>query len=140
MSRVFPENEYDVVADILYSSSNQSLADIEAHVAALDQTARKEIFDSYFGTRLNRRHKPGRALENIHYTFDIVCDYGIFRDLQRHRLVNDLRWQLLTPGLGYGVPELVKQAGLEAEFVGVFDVSCTLYELLLAQTDAETAQ
>ena len=77
---------------------------------------RKEAIQVYFGERINRRHRPGRALENAHYAFDLVCDYGIFRDLQRHRMVDDLRWQKLSPKLGYEVPDLVEEAGLTDRF------------------------
>ena len=44
----------------------------------------------------NRRHKPGRAFERIDYRFDVLADYGAFRDLQRHRLLT-IEWQPLTP-------------------------------------------
>jgi thymidylate synthase ThyX len=61
-----------------------------------------------------------------------MCDYGIFRDLQRHRMVDDLEWQALTPRYGYEVPELVEQAGLSELFQECFDTSLTLYSQLQA--------
>lgn len=140
LSRVFPVDEYNLVTDMLYGTTNQSLEAISQHVTKLDPATTERIFDSYFGTRLNRRHKPGRALENVHYTFDIVCDYGIFRDLQRHRIVDDLRWQLLTPDLGYEVSQLVSEAGLEADFSALFARSKRLFDTLMEQTDPEIAQ
>ena len=140
LSRVYPTDEYELVPDMLYSDTNQSLADITQHAAGFDDETKARVFDSYFGTRLNRRHKPGRAVENAHYTFDIVCDYGIFRDLQRHRIVDDLRWQLLTPRLGYDVPSLVSEAGLGDDFRTLFAIAESLYDELARTTDAETAQ
>ncbi len=44
----------------------------------------------------NRRHKPGRAFERTDYRFDVLADYGAFRDLQRHRMLT-IEWQPLTP-------------------------------------------
>jgi thymidylate synthase ThyX len=82
------------------------------------------------GERLNRRHRPGRALEKAHYSFDLVCDYGIFRDLQRHRMVDDLNWQPLTARYGYDVPSLVEEAGLTEQFEECFDISLRLYSTL----------
>ena len=79
---------------------------------------------------MNRRHKPGRALEKIHYSWDIVCDYGIFRDLQRHRIVDDLEWQELTPRYGYDCPEVIDQAGLTDLYVECFDMSLALHSSL----------
>lgn len=111
-----PPHELDLVADILYEHTDKSLEEIETLLESLPEEKRREIFDAYFGERLNRRHRPGRALENAHYQFDIICDYGNFRDLQRHRMVDDLEWQRLSPGLGYDVPELVSEAGLEDKF------------------------
>ena len=58
---------------------------------------------AYVGRRENRRHKPGRAFERTSYRFDILGDYGAFRDLQRHRLLT-LEWQRLSPRHGYVVP------------------------------------
>jgi thymidylate synthase ThyX len=63
------------------------------------------------GERRNRRHKPGRGLESLHYRFEIVSDYGAFRDLQRHRLLT-IQWQTLSPDLGAGVPEELEEAGV----------------------------
>jgi hypothetical protein len=84
------------------------------------------------GERLNRRHRPGRALEQAHYTWDLVCDYGIFRDLQRHRMVDDLEWQPLTPRYGYDIPALVDEADLSEQFEACFDLSAQLYSELQA--------
>ena len=53
---------------------------------------------------------PGRGLEVLRYRFEIVADYGAFRDLQRHRMLT-VQWQALTPDLGAGVPEEVAAAG-----------------------------
>jgi thymidylate synthase ThyX len=92
------------------------------------------------GERLNRRHKPGRALEKAHYSWDIVCDYGIFRDLQRHRMVDDLAWQQLTPRYGYDIPELVEQAGLSEQFQLCFDKSLELHSLLISEGLEDEAQ
>ena len=65
----------------------------------------------YVGERANRRHRPGRALERTEYRFDVVSDYGAFRDLQRHRMLT-IEWQDLGPGLGYEMPRSVVEAGI----------------------------
>ena len=51
---------------------------------------------AYVGNRTNRRHRPGRAFERTAYRFDVLTDYGAFRDLQRHRLLT-LEWQPSEP-------------------------------------------
>lgn len=137
---VHPKNELDILPDIAYDHSQLSRKQIAAALKTADQKTKQQLFNTYFGERLNRRHRPGRALENITYAFDLVCDYGCFRDLQRHRIVDDLRWQKLTPYLGYEVPELVTKAGLAAQFNQAFELSKTLYETLHAAGLNEDSQ
>ncbi|HEY1645301.1 MAG TPA: FAD-dependent thymidylate synthase, partial [Candidatus Saccharimonadales bacterium] len=126
----YPKNELDLIADMLYSSSSLSLKQIKEDLSRLSYEDKLEIFNGYIGERLNRRHRPGRALEKAHYSWDLVCDYGIFRDLQRHRMVDDLEWQQLTPRYGFEVPDLVQKANLVDKFEECFDISVDLYSKL----------
>lgn len=128
----WPKNELELVADMLYEHSDLSLSEIRSHVNELPYQRRIDIFNSYMGERLNRRHRPGRAIEKAHYSWDLVCDYGIFRDLQRHRIVDDLEWQQLTPRFGYEIPELIEKAGLTDLFEACFDKSLQLFSTLQA--------
>jgi len=140
LSKYWPANELDLVADMMYEHSDQSLADIQRHVEKLKYKDKERIFRTYMGERLNRRHRPGRAVEKAHYSWDLVCDYGIFRDLQRHRMVDDLEWQALTPRYGFEVPDLVEQAGLSDDFEKCFDLSAALYSELQAADYMQEAQ
>jgi dTMP kinase len=136
----WPRNELDLVADMLYEYSSLPLKDIKAEVATWPYDKKQQVFTTYMGERLNRRHRPGRALEKAHYSWDLVCDYGIFRDLQRHRMVDDLSWQTLTPRYGYDIPQLVEDAGLSDQFEQCFDLSLELYSQLQAAGYALEAQ
>ena len=82
------------------------------------------------GDRTNRRHRPGRALERLNYRFDILSDYGGFRDMQRHRLLT-IEWQSLTPCHGYEVPEDIKACGLTDKYVSALERSKDLYEAMI---------
>ena len=126
----WPKNEMLLVADMLYEHSNLSLEEIQSNVNSWAYDKKVEVFKAYMGERLNRRHRPGRALEKAHYSWDIICDYGIFRDLQRHRMVDDLAWQLLTPRYGYDIPSLIEEAGLTEKFEKCFDISLDLYSYM----------
>jgi dTMP kinase len=126
----WPKNELSLVPDMLYEHSNLSLEQLQAEVNTWPYDRKTAVFQAYMGERLNRRHRPGRALEKAHYSWDLVCDYGIFRDLQRHRMVDDMNWQLLTPRYGYEVPKLVEEAGLTDQFEACFDRSLQLYSAL----------
>jgi thymidylate synthase ThyX len=128
--RSWPINELDLVPHMLYEHSSMSLADIKSNVDKWPIEQKLDVFSAYMGERLNRRHRPGRALEQAHYTWDLVCDYGIFRDLQRHRMVDDLEWQALSPRYGFDIPELIEEAGLTDLFEECFDLSAALYSHL----------
>jgi len=130
LSDIWPMNELDIVPDMLYENSSLSLDEIRHEVAAWTYEKKLKVVEAYVGERMNRRHKPGRALEKIHYSWDIICDYGIFRDLQRHRIVDDLEWQELTPRYGYDCPEIIDQAGLSDLFEECFDESLKLHSKL----------
>ncbi len=137
---VWPRNELDLVPDMLYEHSSLPLKTIKSEVNEWSYDQKRNAFDTYMGERLNRRHRPGRALEKAHYSWDIVCDYGIFRDLQRHRMVDDLQWQFLTPRYGYEVPQLIEDAGLSDQFEQCFDISLKLYSQLQGAGYAIEAQ
>ncbi len=81
------------------------------------------------GQRSNRRHRPGRGFEALRYRFEIVADYGAFRDLQRHRMLT-VQWQSLTPDLGAGVPEQVELAGCGDDYRRALETSAGEYERL----------
>ncbi len=130
LTSVWPRNELDAVPDMLYEHAHASLQEINDMVQEWPYARREEVFQAYMGDRLNRRHRPGRAIEKIHYSFDLLCDYGIFRDLQRHRMVDDLNWQLLSPRYGYETPQLVEDAGMSELYEKCFDLSLKLYSAL----------
>lgn len=130
LTSFWPANEIDILPDMLYEHSSLSLNEIAEKVGGWDYNRKIEVFEAYIGERLNRRHKPGRALEKIHYSWDLVCDYGIFRDLQRHRMVDDMEWQFLTPRYGYEIPQLIEDAGLADDFEKCFELSLELYSYL----------
>ena len=130
LTSYMPKNELDVVPHMIYDHVTMGEQELTNAVNKLPYKDKTAIFISYIGERLNRRHRPGRALERISYSWDIVCDYGIFRDLQRHRIVNDLAWQKLSPRLGYDIPELIEKAGLADTFMDSFDTSLELFSSL----------
>ena len=99
---------------------------------------RADVLRAYVGARQNRRHKPGRAFERTTYRFDVLADYGAFRDLQRHRLLS-LEWQRLSPDFGYVTPAAVAVIGAEAEWQEVMGAAAALYRDLAAAGLAEVA-
>lgn len=136
----WPKNELDALPHMLYEHSTLSLDELDRTIGEWSYSEKEAAFKTFIGERLNRRHKPGRAFEIVHYNFDLVCDYGIFRDLQRHRMVDAMEWQLLTPHYGYETPKLVSDAGFDVLFEECFEISMKLYHFLLENGHQYEAQ
>jgi thymidylate synthase ThyX len=114
--------EEDLLAASLYEASGLPEADIARRLEALDPIEREGLLADLVGARENRRHRPGRGWESVRYRFEIVSDYGGFRDMQRHRMLT-CQWQSLTPDLGAGVPDEVAEAGVGDEYARALDIS-----------------
>ena len=124
-----PDGELKVVASALYAVSALPDDQLLAIAGRMTADQRAELLRAYAGRRGNRRHKPGRAFERTAYRFDVLADYGAFRDLQRHRLLT-LEWQPLSTRHGYVEPAAIEEAGALAEWRAVMDRSAELYERL----------
>ncbi len=124
-----PDGETRVLEAIVFAASTGSHESARRTVAALTPLQRRELMFTYVGDRSNRRHRPGRAFERTDYRFELVTDYGAFRDLQRHRILT-IEWQPLSTDLGFDVPDIVSEAGLSDAYVSSLDRSRDLYETL----------
>jgi thymidylate synthase ThyX len=123
-------DEDDLLAALLFEHVACSERDLRDAVGALGAEARAALLADLVGERSNRRHRPGRGFEAVRYRFEIVADYGAFRDLQRHRMLT-VQWQPLTPDLGAGVPEQVQLAGAGDEYRRALDISQREYARLV---------
>jgi thymidylate synthase ThyX len=121
--------EQEMLAALLFESSATGEDDALQAVARLSADEQATLLRELIGTRENRRHRPGRGFETVSYRFEIVSDYGAFRDLQRHRLLT-CQWQRLSPDLGADLPEELVRAGLGGDYERALDVSGGEYERL----------
>ena len=126
-----PDGEIKVVAAALYAVSDLPDDQLFSLARTMSFEDRSRVLRSYVGDRKNRRHKPGRAFERTSYRFDILADYGAFRDLQRHRLLT-LEWQALGVRHGYVEPEAIEEAGAHADWTEVVQASAELCDALHA--------
>jgi hypothetical protein len=131
-----PDGEDKLLCAICYTHTNRSEAEISRRIARMSHDEKVALIRAYVGDRTNRRHRPGRAFERTDYRFDILSDYGAFRDLQRHRLLT-IEWQPLTPDHGYVRPELVDDAGQAEVFDEVMQRSAGLYDALAGEYPAQ---
>jgi len=125
-----PDGEVKMVASILYPFTHQPESAVQERVAKMTSDERLEVIRTYGGERTNRRHKPGRGLERSSYRFDVLADYGAFRDLQRHRMLT-IEWQSLTARHGHVRPEAVDLAGGAELYEDSMERSLALYEDML---------
>jgi thymidylate synthase ThyX len=131
-------DEEGLLAASLFESTALPEAEIRRRIGSLDPLERAELIGELAGPRSNRRHRPGRGWEAVRYRFEIVSDYGGFRDLQRHRLLT-CQWQRLGPHLGAGIPEEVREAGVGDEYERALELSRREFERLEGEGSVEAA-
>ncbi len=130
--------EVALVTAALYPHVTIPEQQLEAEVRGWSAERRAEVLAAYVGERTNRRHKPGRGFERVWYRFDVLGDYGGFRDLQRHRMLT-IEWQDLTTAHGYETPPELAEAGVEDRWHEALERSAAL-EALLAPDHPAAAQ
>ncbi len=124
-----PDGEINVVAAALYSASPLPHDQLIATARVMPLEDRMRALRAYVGDRANRRHKPGRAFERAAYTFDVLSDYGAFRDLQRHRMLT-IDWQHLTPAHGRTRPSAIDDVGAARDWRRVTEDAADLHRRL----------
>jgi thymidylate synthase ThyX len=122
--------EDDLLAALLFEAATVSEDRARAAVADLLGPEREALLADLMGARANRRHRPGRGFEALRYRFEVVSDYGAFRDLQRHRMLT-VQWQRLSPDLGAGVPDEIDAAGVGDAYRAALQRSRAEYERLV---------
>jgi thymidylate synthase ThyX len=124
-----PDGEVKVVAAALYASSALPDDQLLALARRMSPEERAAVLAAYVGDRANRRHRPGRAFERTGYRFDVLTDYGAFRDLQRHRLCT-IDWQTLSVAHGFTQPEAIVEAGGDAQWRSVMARCAEVHDAL----------
>lgn len=104
-----------VVAGLLYDQSGQTFESLLNMAELMPKEKKRCIIESFAQIRQHRRHRPGRAFELTSYLFDLVINYGVYRDLHRHRIASMQR-QKLSTSYGFVVPQIIKDAGVGTDF------------------------
>ncbi len=103
-----------VVAAIIYKYSNAPMEKVLNKVKEMPKKEKEKVFDSYL-EKMGPHDWPMRELEHVYFTWDILMDYGAFRDLQRHRICTQTP-QMTTTFNGYSIPKDIVEAGFKEEF------------------------
>jgi thymidylate synthase ThyX len=128
--------EEKIIAAILYPHGRDSLQQLRQIAARMSAEERRKILAEHFAKRRHRRDKPGRAFENVYYTFDIVGNLGLYRDLHRHRILTQERQEFTTVH-GYDTPPELEEAGFKPEFDRCMARAAELYEAIHRELPCE---
>jgi thymidylate synthase ThyX len=128
--------EEKILAAILYPQTRAPLATLREAATKISGAERQKIFAEFFRNRRHRRDKLTRAFENVYYTFDILGNLGLYRDLHRHRILTQER-QDFTTVHGYDTPPEIEEAGFKAEFADCMKRAADLYERIYADLPSE---
>jgi thymidylate synthase ThyX len=131
-----PDAEAKVIAAMLYGHARQPLEQLRQVAAALSQAERRQIFQEFFSKRRHRRDRLSRAFENVYYTFDILGNLGLYRDLHRHRILTQER-QDFTTVHGYDTPPEIEEGGFKSEFDHCMERAAELCEQIYADLPSE---
>lgn len=119
--------EFKTVASILFANSTLPLKKLFNLAKNMSSKKRTQIIEAFCGMRLGRWHKIGRAFEESYYEFEIVSDFGAYKDLERHRVMTQDR-QIFSCDLGFDVPKEITSAGFEKVYVKAMNEAKKAYD------------
>jgi thymidylate synthase ThyX len=135
------EFQTNMIAYMLYKYVEHPMRQIREVVSRLPEEKREEIIKTYVGERKHRRQRSGRALEYGYDLFyDLLVDFGIFRDLHRHRMLTTERQRLSTRHGFVNLHPMLEEIGAEGEINECIDISSDLYEKIRAELGRDVAQ
>lgn len=131
-----PQSVEKVAAGLLFPHCEHSLSELQRHCSSLPEEELANILQAASNSRENRRHKPPRGLEHGQFTFEIVADYGIYRDLQRHRVLTQER-QSLSCNYGYYFPEELAGTDMEKDYREALEKAGEVYSAIADELPEE---
>lgn len=106
--------ENKIIAALLYKYSHLPYMAVKNEVMKMNMDQKAKIMEESL-KRMAPFDQPMREFEHSYYTFDILVDYGAFRDIQRHRMCTQTN-QKVTTVHGYEVPKEITEAGFQEVF------------------------
>lgn len=125
-----------VAGALLFAHCHHDIKSLEEYCRALSEDDLSHILEAASISRENRRHKSPRALERAFYTFEIVADFGIYRDLHRHRMLTQER-QILSCDYGYYIPSEIIGTEMEGEYRRAMDNAKEAYDVIAKELPEE---
>ncbi|HEV7736278.1 MAG TPA: FAD-dependent thymidylate synthase, partial [Chlamydiales bacterium] len=136
LSSFDPDSVSKVAGALLFNSTASGLLELQNYCKQLPEEELARILDAACSCRENRRHKSPRGLEHANFTFEIVADFGVYRDLHRHRMLTQER-QLLSCEYGYYMPPELVGTELEKDYINAMDAAKKAYDTIAAELPEE---
>ena len=133
-----PDGENKVIAGLLYSELNEPYENILQKVKSLTPENKEKILQKVLKDRKYKYYKAPRTFENAYLKFEIVMNIGAWRDLHRHRMLTHYR-QRFGISHGFDIPEELKQAGLDSEYISAIKKTEGVFEKI-EKIDPDLAQ
>lgn len=121
--------EYKIIAAILFSDTNIALDKLLKLAKRMGKKQKLEILNAFCNRRQGRWNKIGRAFEDSFYHFEIVSDFGSYKDLERHRILTQDK-QIFSCDLGFDIPTDVTEAGFKKEYTTAMIFAKRTYDKL----------
>lgn len=131
-----PDAVVKVAAALLFSNSNKGLVELINHCKQLSEEEIARILDAGCSAREMRRHKSPRALEHASFTFEMLTDFGAYRDLHRHRMLTQER-QLLCCDYGFYVPPEIVGTSLETDYSTAMYKAKEVFDMISSELPEE---
>ena len=125
-----------VAGALLFSYGQAGLGETQEYCKNLPEEEVARILDAACSSRENRRHKSPRALEHASFTFEILADFGAYRDMHRHRMLTQER-QLLSCNYGYYLPPELVGTPMEREYVDAMEKAKQAYDTIADELPEE---
>jgi dTMP kinase len=132
----WPKNELSALPELIYATSNLSLADLERRLAEISYQDKSKLFEEIIK---NHSASDGAGLSSINYLFDVASGIDTFLEFVSVSGAETIH-QNLSPFLGYEIPEIVQKAGLDEDYRQAFKISKGLYLSLVEQGYENQAQ
>ncbi|MGB7978748.1 MAG: FAD-dependent thymidylate synthase [Chlamydiales bacterium] len=121
---------------LLFSSTSGSLQGLQESCAHLPDEELARLLEIASSLRENRRHKSPRALEHANFTFEILADFGVYRDLHRHRMLTQER-QLLSCEYGYYTPPEIVGTDMEGAYIEAMERAQLAFDAIASELPEE---
>ncbi len=125
-----------VAGALLFGCTDGSLQKLQDYCRHLPAEELNRLLEITCASRENRRHKSPRALEHANFTFEILADFGVYRDLHRHRMLTQER-QLLSCSHGYYTPSEISGTDMEKEYHEAMTRAQKAYDTIAAELPEE---